>query len=147
MKLTICYIQHRSNVLIGDVKYALAKAIAIPSIILLAMSSNGMADEMISKRLGTARLFTNDYLGDGHDRWRTGSYSIALLESTPSKQGDQSFVEKRLRFDMFSPWQRQSASSADRPYGLMTSIGYFKHRHHGSGLSHTGLEILSLIHI
>lgn len=32
--------------------------------------------------LGVGRLFTNDYLGDHKDRWRTGSYSVSVLRGS-----------------------------------------------------------------
>jgi len=57
--------------------------------------------------LGYGRLFTNDFLGDTQDRWRTGSYSFSIvrgsdwggdLASTP-----RPVLEYRLRSEIIAP--------------------------------------------
>ena len=49
---------------------------------LLAMTLPIAAQAQTPERqfLGWGRLFNNDFLGDGQDRWRTGSYTISVLK-------------------------------------------------------------------
>ncbi len=57
--------------------------------------------------LGFARLFTNDALGDTHDRWRTGAYSVSRFRgdrwggSAPAEFG--AILEQRLRSEIIAP--------------------------------------------
>ena len=70
----------------------------------LAMSSPVLPQGR--EKIGTGRIFTNDYLGDNKDRWRTGSYAISVAKadgwdgSLPNGFGD--LVEFRLRSDIIA---------------------------------------------
>jgi uncharacterized membrane protein YjdF len=44
--------------------------------VVLGMSAQLAFAETQYSRIGHGRLLTNDLLGDGKDRWRTGSYAL-----------------------------------------------------------------------
>ena len=48
------------------------------------LGTPAMAEERVT--LGWGRIFTNDQIGDGKDRWRTGSYTVSRVRG-PSWQG------------------------------------------------------------
>ncbi len=76
--------------------------------------------------IGTARHFTNDFLGDGRDRWRTGSYLFSLLRGPeavterPDRLGP--VIEYRLRSEIIAPLGGSTTQDA-RPYVGMLSAG------------------------
>ncbi|MCP5089099.1 MAG: lipid A deacylase LpxR family protein [Rhodobacteraceae bacterium] len=80
--------------------------------------------------VGVSRLLTNDLLGDGHDRWRSGSYSLSLTfaeapsEALPSNPGQ--LMEYRLRAEAITPGQI-TGTGPDRPYVGVMGIGAFTH--------------------
>ena len=68
-------------------------------------ADTAVAQERVT--LGFARLFTNDALGDTHDRWRTGAYSVSRFRgerwggSAPAEFG--AILEQRLRSEIIAP--------------------------------------------
>jgi len=82
--------------------------------------------------LGFGRIFTNDVLGDGHDRWRSGSSMWSLLVG-PADTADLPHSpgvvwEYRLRTEIISPYTN---SLADRPY--VGALGFGVHTHAAPG--------------
>jgi hypothetical protein len=88
--------------------------------------------------LGVGRLFSNDLIGDGQDRWRTGSYSFSVLtgQGWDGRQADGPVLEYRLRTDIITPWQRIGRRS-DRPYAGSVSLGL----HHHSRIGPTEVSV------
>lgn len=84
--------------------------------------------------LGFGRVFDNDYFGDGHDRWRTGSYQLSVVRgrgwdgTLPARPGE--LLELRLRSEVIVPSQ-VVAGLPDRPYVGATTLGV--HTHVGIG--------------
>lgn len=84
------------------------------------------------EKLGVGRLFTNDYIGDGRDRWRSGSYVFSYVtgpqryDGTPQAFGQ--VLEYRLRGEVISP---ASPTQTDRPFVGSLSVG--AHTHFGVG--------------
>lgn len=80
--------------------------------------------------IGTGRIFSNDYLGDGRDRWRTGSYSYSHLRGPAPFTGltDDigSVIEYRFRSEIFAPLSNSTAPG-DRPYVGALSLGIATH--------------------
>lgn len=81
---------------------------------------------------GGGRLFTNDLIGDGEDRWRTGSYVISKTRSRerwtgerPSSFGD--LIEYRFRSEIIAPAVLGSPSASDRRYAGILSFGLHTH--------------------
>ena len=71
----------------------------------MALASPIAAEQRVT--LGWGRLFTNDALGDGRDRWRTGSYTVSRIKGIswsgelPTTPGE--IVEFRFRADTIAP--------------------------------------------
>lgn len=77
--------------------------------------------------LGWGRLFDNDAIGDGQDRWHSGSYSVSILRGTewtgalPENLGQ--IVEWRFRADTIAPSNLIDPDPADRRYAGSVSLG------------------------
>jgi len=96
--------------------------------------------------IGMGRLFTNDFFGDGNDRWRTGSYTLSLVRG-PEWQGDLptrpgAVLEYRLRSEIIAP--RSSGGQLDRPYAGVVAAGVFTHFSVGESDVTLGAEVLAL---
>jgi hypothetical protein len=72
------------------------------------------------RTLGVARAFSNDYLGDGEDRWQTGSYSISVLRGYDWRGvlPDRPFeiIEYRLATAITAPSSLSKPPAGDRRY-------------------------------
>jgi hypothetical protein len=81
--------------------------------------------------LGWGRLFTNDALGDGNDRWHTGSYNISRLRgytwdgTLPTQAGD--ILEFRARGEIIAPANLTTTDPDDRRYAGTLSFGLHTH--------------------
>jgi hypothetical protein len=81
--------------------------------------------------LGFGRLFTNDALGDGEDRWRTGSYTLSLMRgpswdgTLPDRPGV--IVEYRLRAETMAASNLENPAPDDRRYAGTLAIGAHTH--------------------
>ena len=77
--------------------------------------------------LGRARLFTNDLIGDGRDRWRSGSYSVSSVRGQewtgqlPLRMGQ--VMEYRFRGETIAPANLNSPAAGDRLYAGVLSVG------------------------
>jgi Uncharacterized protein conserved in bacteria (DUF2219) len=81
--------------------------------------------------LGFGRLFTNDLLGDGYDRWRTGSYSLSVMRG-PDWTGNLpqrpfELLEYRFGTEIIAPSNLMSPSPLDRRYAGILSAGLSTH--------------------
>lgn len=79
--------------------------------------------------IGEGRLFNNDYLGDGKDRWHTGSYTYSNIRALEGYTGTEAFgdlIEYRLRLGVIAP-SRRSSAPGDRPYAGTLSFGAHTH--------------------
>jgi len=81
--------------------------------------------------LGWGRFITNDYFGDGQDRWRSSSYTISRLtapegtKNLPSSFG--ALREFRVRADNITPASLANPAADDRRYAAMLSFGLHSH--------------------
>lgn len=109
-------------------KHVAGSAIALVlSLLTVASAANAEPRE----KLGYGRLVTNDYLGDGKDRWRTGSWTSSRVWG-PAWKGDVpggigDLIEVRLSAEIFAPNDLVSPSASDRPYAGALSIGAHTH--------------------
>lgn len=77
--------------------------------------------------LGRARLFTNDLIGDGRDRWRSGAYSVSTVRGQewtgqlPLRMGQ--VVEYRFRGETIAPANLNAPVAGDRLYAGVLSVG------------------------
>lgn len=81
--------------------------------------------------LGNGRLLNNDVIGDGEDRWRTGSYSISVLYGS-EWQGDLTsrpldVIEFRLRGEAIAPANVTTPALNDRLYAGVLAFGVHSH--------------------
>lgn len=80
--------------------------------------------------LGTSSMFSNDYFGDGEDRWRTGSYSLSTFYGN-DWNGDmpaEGLIEFRFRGEVIAPTDAsQHPTPGERPFVGVTGIGGARH--------------------
>ncbi len=79
------------------------------------------------RRVGVVRFFTNDQIGDGQDRWRTGSYQVSFIQARnwSDRLGEHfgDVAETRLRSEIIAPATLTMAPPLDRPYAGVLSVG------------------------
>ncbi|MDJ0627996.1 MAG: DUF2219 family protein [Rhodobacter sp.] len=99
------------------------------AVLSLFAASPGVAQGRES--LGWGRLFTNDFLGDNRDRWRTGSYVVSKVigygwdGQRPERAGE--IVEFRFRSETIAPENIVTAAPGDRRYVGALSFGVHTH--------------------
>jgi len=91
--------------------------------------------------IGTGRLFTNDKLGDGDDRWRTGSYVFSHLRGTDRYTGQDlalgDVLEYRLRSEILAPVR----GANDRPYVGLIALGLHSQMAQGPLRASVGADV------
>ncbi|EAR49794.1 hypothetical protein OG2516_14086 [Oceanicola granulosus HTCC2516] len=81
--------------------------------------------------LGYGRIFNNDLIGDGLDRWRTGSYTWSLIRGpgwqgrAPARPGQ--VMEYRFHTEIIAPSRLNGTGSRDRRYAGIHSLGAHTH--------------------
>lgn len=105
---------------------------AVPALsVTLALLAALPAHAQQSETLGWGRLLNNDALGDGEDRWRSGSYVLSMLRGSdwggdlPDRPGE--LLEFRLRAETIAPADLITANPADRRYVGALSLGVHTH--------------------
>jgi outer membrane protein LpxR len=77
--------------------------------------------------LGYGRLTSNDVIGDGQDRWRTGSVTMSRAwgytwnGTAPSRLGE--LLETRVQGQIIAPDNLQAVNLKDRPYAGVLTLG------------------------
>ncbi len=77
--------------------------------------------------LGWGRLFYNDAMGDGRDRWHTGGYTLSMVRGysfsgdLPDRPGE--ILEWRLSANIIAPADLQTPEPDDRRYVGALSLG------------------------
>jgi hypothetical protein len=95
--------------------------------------------------LGFGRLFTNDYLGDNHDRWRTGAYVVSWLRGpagTEARGGFGEVLEYRFGAAMITPASLTAPAADDRRYAGILSFGLHSHFTRGALELSTGMDLV-----
>lgn len=81
--------------------------------------------------LGFGNLLVNDLIGDGKDRWRTGSYGTSRVwgygwdGALPETAGD--ILELRIGGELIAPETLVAPDASDRPMAGMLSAGLHTH--------------------
>ncbi|MDA5557198.1 lipid A-modifier LpxR family protein [Shimia sp. MMG029] len=81
--------------------------------------------------LGFGNLLVNDAIGDGKDRWRSGSYGTSRVwgygwdGALPEAAGD--ILELRLGGEVIAPESITNPAPSDRPFAGMLSAGVHTH--------------------
>jgi len=125
------------------------KALLAAIAALMFGSSTGSAETGNLDRgtLGFGRFFSNDAIGDGRDRWRTGSYAVSLLRgpgwsyALPSRFGE--IVEYRLRSEIIAPANLSAPAAGDRRYVGVLSIGMHTHFAMAGAEARVGFDLVA----
>ena len=81
--------------------------------------------------LGWGRMFSNDGIGDGEDRWRTGAYTVSRVRGAswdgllPATAGE--ILEFRASAQIIAPENLANGAPWDRRYAGVLSFGLFTH--------------------
>jgi hypothetical protein len=114
-------------------KYLLLSSIAAISCLSEAASAGSIRSS----------FFTNDYIGDGHDRWRSGSFTTFF-----GFEGDRTggwAHDFRLRTEIISPWgSDEQPNNSDRPYAGMIGLGAFVNERIGLTEINIGGEVVMM---
>nr|WP_300513926.1 lipid A-modifier LpxR family protein [Aliiroseovarius sp.] len=95
--------------------------------------------------LGFGRLFSNDYLGDGSDRWRTGSYVVSWLRGpvgTESRGNFGEVLEYRFGTAVLAPASLTAPAADDRRYAGVLSVGLHSQFNRGALELSTGVDLV-----
>ncbi|MBQ2259777.1 MAG: DUF2219 family protein [Loktanella sp.] len=83
------------------------------------------------ERIGYGRLITNDYIGDGNDRWRSGSFSSSRIWGQgwdgmlPQQPGE--IIELRFGVEIIGPKNLAAPARGDRPFAGVLTAGLHTH--------------------
>lgn len=97
-------------------------------------------------KIGEGRLFNNDYLGDGSDRWRTGSYVYSYVTARDDYTGTEAFgdlIEYRFRAEIIAA-SRRSQAPGDRPYVGALSFGAHTHFDYRNTQLSLGADVMAI---
>lgn len=98
---------------------------------LLTISTITAAHAEGRETLGIGRVFTNDVIGDGEDRWRTGAYQVSAFRGQPwtgelpTRFGQ--VIEYRFRGEVISPANIEDPIEGDRLFAGTWWIGAHTH--------------------
>lgn len=96
--------------------------------------------------LGYGRLTTNDLLGDGYNRWRTGSITSSRVwgyewaGTAPLQFG--ALLETRVQGQIISPADLVQANPTDRPHAGILSVGVHTHFNRGAFEFAVGMDLV-----
>ncbi|WP_413872101.1 lipid A-modifier LpxR family protein [Albidovulum sp.] len=97
--------------------------------------------------ISVGRLFNNDFLGDGEDRWRTGSYVISKVVTDRNGNGLPNnpgrLLEWRLRSEIIAPANTASPAPGDRRYVGSLSVGLHTHYVRAGWETSFGLDLVA----
>jgi hypothetical protein len=109
-------------------------------ILLTFLNSEAHAEQKIKYR-GAVGSFTNDFFGDGHDRWRSGSYQKSFYFQRLQRGGFEG-VELRARSEIVTPWTPSRQPGGDAAYFTSLGLGGFGHGHFMGVETRIGGEVL-----
>ena len=102
----------------------------------------------VRQTLGWGRLFDNDALGDLHDRWHSGAYTVSLLRGPawtgqlPTGFGD--ILEYRFSGATVTPGNLDNPATSDRRYAAALSIGLHTHMYWRGVEASLGVDLVAL---
>ncbi|PSL17696.1 lipid A-modifier LpxR family protein [Shimia abyssi] len=111
-------------------------------------ASPSIADIAGREFLGYGRIIVNDLLGDGRDRWRTGSASSSRIWGygwdgrVPEKAFD--LLEFRFGGEIISPRNINDSGSGDRPWAGALSWGLHTHFRSGETEFAMGADLIAI---
>lgn len=105
------------------------KRLLLAAVLVALGTGPTLADQRVT--LGWGRLFSNDQIGDGKDRWRSGSYSVSRVRgiswqgALPSGFGE--VLEFRGHSSVIAPANLIRPAPLDRRYAGTLSFGLHSH--------------------
>lgn len=102
-----------------------------------------------SSPLVFAHLFSNDFIGDGQDRWHTGSYVFSILKRLDNFSGTRltdadDVLEFRIRSEIIAPSNLARPAATDRPYAGILSFGIHHHAQRQGLETAVGLDLVTV---
>jgi Uncharacterized protein conserved in bacteria (DUF2219) len=100
------------------------------------------------EQLGFSRFLVNDALGDGKDRWQTGSYVMSIVKGPKNAslhhKDPGRIWEFRVSASIISPSSLSSQGEPDRPYVTTIGIGARNHFDVGSIDGFIGVDLYAI---
>ena len=115
--------------------------------LILSLAAATAAHPLERTTLGWGRLFTNDLIGDGKDRWRTGSYAVSVVRGVqwtgqpPADIGEM--LEWRFRTEVIAPADLSRPATGDRRYVGAFSFGLHTQFTAGGLESSIGVDLVA----
>ncbi len=115
---------------------ALCAAIALPLASTVQAAEAAPSEALKRHRIGYGHLIDNDLIGDGKDRWRTGSvassriYGYGWDGQAPANFGE--LLELRFLGQIIAPDNLRNPAAGDRPWAGALSLGLHTHMQRGS---------------
>ncbi|MEO8242810.1 MAG: lipid A-modifier LpxR family protein [bacterium] len=119
---------------------------ALFAAVIAVLPLSAQADDRVT--LGWGRMFDNDALGDLHDRWQSGSYTISLMRGTdwsgtlPTGFGD--LLEYRFYGATITAANLANPAADDRRYVAPLSFGLHSHFDWRGIETSVGIDLVSL---
>ena len=112
--------------------------VAMAFIFMLPLSGLAEASDQedVRRKIGYGLMFSNDLLGDGKDRWRTGSltssrlYGQAWQGQAPTGFGE--LLELRIQGQILAPSNLRVADPTDRPWAGALTVELNSHMQRGA---------------
>jgi hypothetical protein len=110
------------------------------------LASVGASDAEERVTLGWGRLFNNDLIGDGKDRWRTGSYTLSWMRgpawngTLPPVFGE--ILELRFSGEIIAPSNLTDPPPDDRRYVGALTVGLHTHFAMGAAEAAAGINLV-----
>lgn len=104
------------------------------------------ADSQERQAVGVGRLFSNDFPGDGKDRWHATSYVVSALsepiisQTSPATSGH--IIEHRLSGKVVAPANLHAVAADDRPYSGVLSYSHHRYLRNGDALNRIGIDVV-----
>jgi hypothetical protein len=124
-------------------KFASRGYLGFMLVLLLNTWCSPISAEPTQNYRGEVGSFTNDYFGDGHDRWRSGSYQRSYYSQRNQNQWVDG-IELRWRSEIVTPWTPSKQRGGDVPFSTALGFGGSLHRNIGALETRVGGEILVL---
>lgn len=122
------------------VQIILAAFLVFISFSMLASSANA---EDRRSYVGEVGSFTNDFFGDGHDRWRSGSYQRSYYSEGLQFSRIRG-IELRTRGELFTPWRPTPRQELNVLYSTLLGFGASAHTTIAGLDTRAGAEFLLL---
>ena len=116
-------------------------------LLVLVMFWGALASASEFRIIGRAALFSNDYFIDGHDRWRSGSYSRSTFFGTEwdGEIPETGIFELRFRGELIGPSDASKPpQSGERPFVGVAAVGLSRHFRHQEMDVRVGADLVAI---